>query len=148
MHSLLRVTLILVWLFSHAVNAEPEKTVKSGVNIVATNPLTVVLGLLFVCAMIFALAWLLRRIGAVSMANGQSMKVVAGLSVGTRERIVLVDVAGKQILIGVAPGRVSSLHYFDEAVVDAEKIPTSEFASKMKRLLQQQTVDPKKSTDR
>ena len=113
-----------------------DTAVKPGSAIVSTNPLLVMFGLLLVVLAIFALAWLVRRLGAGSFIGTQNMKVVSALSVGPRERVVLVDVAGKQILLGVAPGRVSSLHYFERPVVDADNLGSHEFADKMKRFMQ------------
>ena len=37
------------------------------------------------------------------------MRVVAGTAVGTRERVVIVEVGSTWLVLGVAPGRVSAL---------------------------------------
>ena len=37
------------------------------------------------------------------------MKVVAGLSLGGREKILLVQVGEKQLVLGVSPGRIDNL---------------------------------------
>ena len=103
---------------------------------IASGDLWQLLGsLLIVVALIFALAWLVRRTGAVGMIGGQHMKVLATMSVGPRERVLLVDVAGQQMLLGSAPGRVSQLHVFDEPVVNASTASPSDFASKMKQFM-------------
>ena len=44
------------------------------------------------------------------------------MSMGARERIVLVQVGTKQLLLGIAPGQISTLHVLNEpleAVSDA-----------------------------
>jgi flagellar protein FliO/FliZ len=55
------------------------------------------------------------------------MKVLGGLSVGQRERLVLVQVGDKQILVGVAPGSVQHVMAFDEPLANtqAEDNPVS-----------------------
>jgi len=78
------------------------------------------LGLVAVMLLIFGMAWLLRRItGQGTLANG-ALRIVGGLSMGARERIVLVQVGDTQLLVGVAPGRVQTLHVLPEPLpVDA-----------------------------
>ena len=106
-----------------------------GSGVTSADPFVVISGLLFVIAMIFVAAWLMRRLGSVSMAGGQAMKIVSVLSVGPREKVLLVDVAGRQILLGVAPGRVSYLQSFDQPVFTPAATGSNEFATKIKQLL-------------
>lgn len=108
----------------------------TGSGVVAADPFTVVFGLLFIVALIFIIAWVLRRMGSVSMLSGQPMKIVAALSVGAREKVLLVDIAGQQVLLGVAPGRVSHLQSFDQPVITPVAAGSNEFATKIKQLLQ------------
>ncbi len=81
----------------------------------------VMLGLLLVLGAIFVIAWLLRRFGQGSLMANNAMKIVASQALGTRERIVMVEVGEQQILLGVAPGRVSTLHVFETAVIPSGK---------------------------
>lgn len=119
--------------------AESEKAA------MATPPVMlgqVFLGLLLVVGMILGMAWLLKRMGGGGYAQGKSMKVVAALSLGAREKAVLVQVGDKQMMLGVAPGRVNCLHVFDEPIVppptDSEGSHTSgEFAGRFKEVLAQ-----------
>jgi flagellar protein FliO/FliZ len=66
-------------------------------------------GLLLVLAMIGFLALLLRRMGNFSRLEVGRFQVLAALSVGTRERVVLVQAGDKQLVLGVAPGQVQTL---------------------------------------
>ena len=74
------------------------------------------LGLAVVLGAIAAAAWLLRRFGRVSSAIGGIIKIVGGVSMGPRERVVLLQVGNTQLLLGVTPGRIQSLHVLDEPV--------------------------------
>lgn len=76
--------------------------------------------LLVVLLAIGALAWLLKRVNKLPGKRAGHMQVLGAMSLGTRERAVLVQVGDKQMLLGVAPGRVSTLHVFDEPVMDPE----------------------------
>ena len=109
-----------------------------GAGVINTDPVTAIAGLLLVVLLIFAIAWLIRRLGGVPMMGGQAMKVNAVLSVGTREKVVLVDVGDKQVLLGVAPGRVTHLDSFDQPVVGTgnRDTDTADFSSTIKAVLQ------------
>ena len=69
----------------------------------------VLLGLIAVLAMMAASAWLLKRFGVTKAAGAGTIKIVGGISVGNRERVLVVEVADQWIVVGVAPGRVNAL---------------------------------------
>jgi flagellar protein FliO/FliZ len=74
------------------------------------------LGLLAVLVAIFALAWFMKRFGRVQGNLHGKLRVLAGLSVGTRERIALVQVGEQQILVGITPGSIRTLHVLDHPI--------------------------------
>ncbi|MFZ2207371.1 MAG: flagellar biosynthetic protein FliO [Porticoccaceae bacterium] len=74
------------------------------------------LGLVMTLALIFALAWAVRRFGRVQSLPADALRVLGGLSIGTRERVVLVKVGNTQLLLGIAPGRVQTLHVLAEPI--------------------------------
>jgi flagellar protein FliO/FliZ len=76
----------------------------------ASSLLQLIFGLLAVIAAIFATGFLLRRVGRFSSSAPGALRIVAGLSVGARERVVVVQVGEQQLLLGVAPGRVQTLY--------------------------------------
>lgn len=59
------------------------------------------------------------------------------MSVGTRERIVLIQVGDKQMLLGVGSGSVSQLYVFDEPIVAANTSQGGEFQKKLQQILGQ-----------
>jgi flagellar protein FliO/FliZ len=67
---------------------------------------SVVLSLLLVVGFIFAAAWVVRRMPlGLGRANGP-LKVLAALPLGPRERLVLVEARGEELLIAVSPAGV------------------------------------------
>ena len=85
----------------------------------ALAPVVEVAFWLFIVVMvILAGAWLLRRFGGAAFQGGGVIRVIAAVSLGGRDRLTLVQVGEQQILLGVSPGRVNTLHVFDEPVVD------------------------------
>ncbi len=69
----------------------------------------VLLGLAAVIAAIFSLTWLVKKVNGGKVLGGSNIQIIGGVSVGTRERIVVVQVANQWIVVGVAPGRITSL---------------------------------------
>lgn len=69
----------------------------------------VLLGLAVVLALMVGAAWFLKRMGVAGAASGGVARVVGGVSVGNRERVMVVEVADQWIVVGVAPGRVNAL---------------------------------------
>ena len=93
-----------------------------------------VVGLVIVLLCIIALAWVARRFNRLQSTPDGSLRILGGMSMGARERIVLVQVGTKQLLLGVAPGRINTLHTLDEpleAVTDAHLQHGRGFAEKL-----------------
>lgn len=114
--------------------AEPISVAPSG------SLIQVTLGLLAVLAAIVIGAWLVRRLGHYPATPASDLKVLGGLSMGPRERVVLIQVGKEQVLIGVAPGRVQKIHVLDEPVeqIRNEVASSSGFAGRFKEALAQQ----------
>ena len=97
---------------------------------------SVTFALLAVLAAIFAVAWLARRVRGLGSRVGNAIDVLAEIPVGPKERAVLLKVGAEQILIGVAPGRVSALHVLREPVeVPKAATATSPVATSFSALL-------------
>ncbi len=67
-------------------------------------------GLLVILILIFGLAWAFKRYTHLPKGSGQCVKVVGGVSLGPRERVVVIEVDDVRLVLGVAPGRVQRLH--------------------------------------
>ena len=88
--------------------AESVATEAPGVS--AGTMLQTLLGLLLVVGLLFLAAYLLRRMnGAHGFGNGP-LKVIGGLVLGARERVVLVEIDDTWLIIGVVPGQIRTLH--------------------------------------
>ncbi|PLY59391.1 flagellar biosynthetic protein FliO [Herbaspirillum sp. BH-1] len=71
---------------------------------------TMLFGLVAVLAVMAGIAWLLKRFGLSQTLSGNAAaKVVGGVSVGSRERVMVIEVGEQWIVVGVAPGRVNAL---------------------------------------
>ena len=72
--------------------------------------LQVVFALLLVLGAIGVFAWLMRRFVPGHSAAGGVLKVVGGVMVGPRERLVVVEVGDTWLLVGVAASSVRLVH--------------------------------------
>lgn len=73
-----------------------------------------VLGLAVVLALLGATAWVSRRFRVGAGMRGGLIEVVSGLSLGARERVVLIRVGGDQVLVGVSPSGMRTLHVLNQ----------------------------------
>lgn len=88
-----------------------------------------VFALLLVLGLVFALAWLARRVpGLAGAAGNPALRVVASLPLGARERVVVVDVGGTQLLLGVGAAGTRTLHRLDQPLPVPEAQRPSPFA--------------------
>ena len=138
MNHILKMALSIVlaqFLWVSSSFAVAEKTIVSADTVSASsNVLQVVLGLGVVVGTILVLAWGLKKVSGIQIGNRQ-LKVIATLPLSTRERVALIQVGEKQILLGVAPGRVSLLESFDKPVIEPEEDVES-FADKLKKSME------------
>ena len=109
------------WAADKLAHALPTKTISEPLG--AGNLLQLTFGLLVVLAAIVGSAWLLRRYGRLQSGVDGALRVIGGLSMGPRERVVLVQVGKQQLLLGVAPGRIQTLHVLAEPVVAGSATP-------------------------
>jgi flagellar protein FliO/FliZ len=74
-----------------------------------TGLLQIFLGLIAVLALMGVAAWLFKKMGPVNTGNKIPVKIVGGVSVGNRERIMVVEVADQWIVVGVTANQINTL---------------------------------------
>jgi flagellar protein FliO/FliZ len=105
-------TLLLTSLLgvAEAVAAPAEQAGRLAESPLSTaNLATTALGLLVVLGVMLGLAWLVRRFVQMPSMSRGAVRVLGGVSLGARERAVLVAVDRRRLLVGVAPGQVRTL---------------------------------------
>ena len=96
--------------------------------------LQVILGLFLVLGMIMAAAWVARRLQAIRPQGSGHIRIIEGLAVGTRDKLLLIEVDGERVLLGMSPGRIATLHTlgatnapkFEDALRSAGREPVVE----------------------
>ncbi len=97
-------------------------------------------GLLLVVGVIFAFAWLVKKLNLNQQSSHGLIRIVAGLPLGTRDRIVLVQIGDEQILLGLTPGRIEKLHTLAEPLdVPAGAPVGASFARRLKDAMDERT---------
>ena len=87
------------------VPALPAVGVSTGAFVQGLIGLVVIIGLLLV-----TLAALKRWGGQFGGVRTSGMKIISGLSVGTRERILLIEVGDTWLVVGVTASQIRTLH--------------------------------------
>jgi flagellar protein FliO/FliZ len=89
--------------------AQAAATETPGVS--AGTLLQTVLGLALVIGILLLAAYFLRRLnGGRGFGSNGPLRVVGGLMIGPRERIVLVEIDDTWIVVGLVPGQIRTLH--------------------------------------
>lgn len=101
---------------AEAEPAAPTKGIPVPDPVAITGLSQMVIGLVVVLALIFVAAWLFKRFGRMPFVANGAMRVVGVLSMGTREKLVLVQVGEEQLLVGVAPGQMRTLHVLKKPI--------------------------------
>ena len=97
-------TVLLALAAAGAAEAAPAEPLSSA------RILEVFAGLAVVVALVFGLAILLRRVNMIRPAGAGRLRILESVPLGTREKLVLVEVDGQALLLGLAPGRIQALH--------------------------------------
>ena len=75
----------------------------------AGSLLQVFIGLVAVLLLIAATAWVAKRLGVTRGGSSSLLHVISSTSVGTRERVVVIEIGESWLVVGVAPGSVNAL---------------------------------------
>ncbi|CAG0878810.1 unnamed protein product [Cyprideis torosa] len=93
------------------------------------------LALLFVLGVFLAFAWLMRRMNHMS-SDGSGLQIVGSLNIGTKERLLVVQVGGEQVLLGATQSNINKLHVLKETIPfgGSEAQQEGQFANMLKNL--------------
>jgi flagellar protein FliO/FliZ len=103
--------------------------------------LLVVLGIFFLCI------WGVRKLSGLTINGTQKMRLLGGLSLGMREKIILLQVGKKQLVLGVTPGRIETLLVLEgeDCLLKEESLPATGETGFTQRLMQAVNARPEHS---
>ena len=133
----MRWLLLTIGLFSGVLRAQTENLAAAPLEPISSPYLLKLTGgLILIVALILLLAWLVKKFNLNQQSHSGLIKIIAGLSIGTRDRIVLLQIGEEQILLGLTPGRIEKLHTLAQPLeAPGEQVVSGSFASKINRLM-------------
>ena len=128
---------LVATMFCASLQAQGDAVAPVGIDPVSSSYLLKLTGgLILVVAIIFLLAWLLKKMNFNQQSQQGLIQIVSALSIGTRDRILLVQVGEEQILLGLTPGRIEKLHSLASLIEFSATIDSKpSFASKLNSLM-------------
>ncbi|MDP2752276.1 MAG: flagellar biosynthetic protein FliO [Rhodocyclaceae bacterium] len=93
------------------------------------------LSLFVVFALLLGSLWLLKRLGAPQGQTAGLMRIVTATAVGPRERVVILEVGSSWLVLGVAPGQVSTLAEIPRQDLPSAPPTATDFATRLTLLL-------------
>ncbi len=131
---LLIVGFICIVFSSYGYATEPLKTLPT----LPSSPvylIKMVVGLVTVLLLFYAFAWLARRfgMGGLMPTTNRDLKILESLSLGTREKLVIVQAGDEKLLLGITSGSIRKIHSMD---ADSDK--KSDFSNHLTRQQEKQ----------
>jgi flagellar protein FliO/FliZ len=74
----------------------------------------IVMGLLLVLLIIIALSWIVKRLNGVHLGSAKGFQSIATMILGPKEKITLLKVGERYLLLGSGSGHITLLHDFGE----------------------------------
>ncbi|GAB0109649.1 flagellar biosynthetic protein FliO [Pseudoalteromonas distincta] len=121
-------------LLSNSVFTTTEATAPS------SGVLSMVLSLIAVLILILILAFFVKKLNP-NLVNNDEFKVIRSLPLGSRERLMVIEIDNAQHLLGVTPHSVNYLHKLETPLTEKE-LP--ELAKRFGKLLNPQIEKNKK----
>ncbi len=66
-----------------------------------------------ILVVLFGVAWFVKRFKSKQSQSTAIARIVGGVTLGARERVVVVEIANRWIIVGLAGGRMSALANLD-----------------------------------
>jgi flagellar protein FliO/FliZ len=79
-------------------------------NLPSSYLLKLTLTLFFIVVVIFGIAWVLKRFNLTQQKGSGMIKVIGGMAVGTKDRLMVIEIGEERLLLGLSPGRIEKLH--------------------------------------
>ncbi len=105
----------------------------------ASSVISVILALIFIIAIIVACAWLLKRMGGGGFHKSAAIEMKASHMLGAKERLVIIKVDGRHLLLGVTPQSINKLDELSDDCITVEA-PTQisfqdAFSTQLKKMI-------------
>ena len=104
-------------LLAAAETARPAYSPTPPAAVSTGGVMQIIFSLILVLAAVALVAWIMKRINLPQHGAASLLKVISGVAVGPRERVVLMEVNDTWLIVGVAPGQVRTLHTMPKGIL-------------------------------
>ena len=113
------------------------ETTAVGSAVLAPSWATLAGNVLLAALGVVALVWFIRRHNGGAASGSQSIRVLAAHSLGARDRLLVVEIADQQLVLGQTSQGLATLYVPERPLLAAEAAvaPTSAFAERLRRVL-------------
>lgn len=123
------------------ITAWPTAVFAASTDLLTPSKLgSLILSVIFVIIAIVVVLYVLKRLMHTRNGFNKVMKIKSAMAIGNKERLVLVEVSDKTLLLGVTPQQISRLHVFDEPL-DASTNSTEAFPRTLRSFMNKQSQD-------
>ena len=144
LHAMLLAVLLMPFSALAQQGERPPYTPPEPASITAGSLLQILFSLLLVLAAVMLVSWILKRIQLPQSGSGNLLKIIGGMAVGQRERVVLLEIGDTWLVVGVAPGRVQTLHSMPKGVIPAmhetQSAPDGKFQVWLKQMMEKRNA--------
>ncbi len=109
-----KILLGFFFLTSSVVMADSSYRTPSSAIFSVFLSLVVVIGVIFFCA------WMVKRINGFQVKHVGHIQLISSLMLGTKQKLIIVQVGKKQVLLGVTANNISSLMELDEVIAQED----------------------------
>ncbi len=127
----------------HPILVRAQTTAVETPGVSGSAILQMLLGLTLIIGLLFAGAYLLRKLnGGRSFGHTGPMRIVGGLMISARERIVLLEVGDEWIVIGIVPGQIKTLHTLPKGEIPNAGAGEKPFSQWLKQISERKKNEP------
>jgi len=98
-------------------------TESNAVGVSTGTYLQAALALALIVALLGGTAWLARKVSGGKGFGQGVVKIIGGVALGPRERIVLLEVGNEWLVVGIVPGQIRTLHRLEKGSLPSENLP-------------------------
>lgn len=104
----------LVVFFLSIISSDIFAGTQSSAVLSANEMIKLLSGLLLVLFVILLLSWLVKRFNVVQLSSSKGFTTIASMTLGSKERMMLIKVGTRYLLVGIGSSSVTTLHDFGE----------------------------------
>ena len=102
--------------FGEAADSKAQFLADAGNHMSFSYVVQILISFLLVIGCILLIAWFMKKSGRLGYGSGQAIRIKSSISLGMREKILVVEVGGAAIVVGVAPGQIRTLHVLEGGI--------------------------------